>query len=249
MFNILLAEAASSTDPWAWLVPVGIVVGILSGVLGIWTVLSGWLKPIKVEFRFLNFPSNPGLEDAFEFLGSKNTVEEIMLRLPLDLLATREKRLELSEILAKAIKDRFADKLPPTTGGYSRAITVLKIKNTGRKIQKSVTLSVEQADYFLIKTNNKWVPQIAAGKVSLGDMQVHDEIEVCSWGSTPWNRSGWLKVRSDEGPAVIKYRPWEPHGTFIRRNILYGISIVGGMFLVEWVVALVVEWVAQHWPH
>jgi hypothetical protein len=180
------------------------------------------------------------------FSVQENTPEEIMLWLPVDLLATREKRLELKAILAKEIKARFADKLPPTNWGYSRAITVVKIKNTGRKLQKNVTLSIDQADYFLIKTNNKWEPQIAAGKVSLGAMQAHDEFEVCAWGSTPWNRSGWLKVGSNEGPAVIKYRPWETPRSFIPLSILYGVAI--GCQIVT--LSILVWWAIQYWwPH
>ena len=77
---------------------VTIVAGVVTVVWFLWTVLPAWLKPLKVEFRFLTFPPNRILEDAFEFLGSKNTPEEIMLRLPVDLLATREKHLELKAI-------------------------------------------------------------------------------------------------------------------------------------------------------
>lgn len=259
MFNILLADTPTPPE-WVLLGKLGLVVGILAGVVTIiagvvtvvWflcTILPAWLKPLKVEFRFLTFPSTRVLEDAFEFLGSKNTLEEIMLRIPFDLLATREKHLELKAILAKAITDRFADKLPHTTWGGSRAITVLKIKNTGRKIQKNVTLFIAQADYFLIKKNNTWEPQIApAGEISLGDMQAHDEIEVCAWGSDPWNQSRrWLKVRSNEGPAVIKYRPWKTEWrSFIPLSILYGVA-----FGCQIVALSILVWrvIQQWWPH
>jgi hypothetical protein len=255
MFNILLADASTSPASASpaigvWLGQVAIVVGILAAVVSVvWffgTVLGVRPKPIKVEFQLLDFPSSGFVEEAFEFLGS-NMAERTMARLVFDLPVTTEKRLELcdlSALLVKAIKDRFAHKLPPPIGGAPRAITFLKIENTGRKIQTSVNLSIDQADYFLIKKSNKWVPQVAAdGQVSLGDMQAHDEIEVCSWGRTSWNRmsSGWLKVRSNEGNAVIKYEPWESPERFIRRNVLYGVAICGG--------TIIVAWVLKHWLH
>jgi hypothetical protein len=256
VFNILLADTPTPPE-WVFFGRVGIVVGIIAGVVTVvWffrTVLPDLLKPLKVEFRFLTFPSTRVLEDAFEFLGS-NRVEGVLAELVSRSPGAFEHHVELdivSKLLVEAIKARFADRLPHTTWGGLRAITVLKIKNSGRRVQQNVTLSIAQADYFLIKKNNTWEPQIApAGEISLGDMQAHDEIEVCAWGSDPWNQSGrWLKVRSNEGPAVIKYRPWEPQGSRARRNFLYGIAIMGGIFLAEWVGIVAVAWVIQHWPH
>jgi xanthosine utilization system XapX-like protein len=76
VFNILLADTPTPPE-WVFFGRVGIVVGILAGIMGIiagvvtvvWffrTVLPDLLKPLKVEFRSLTFPSTRVLEDAFE---------------------------------------------------------------------------------------------------------------------------------------------------------------------------------------
>jgi hypothetical protein len=258
VFNILLANTDTPTAPeWVFFGRVGIVVGIIAGLVGIiagiatvvWffrTVLPDLLKPLKVEFRILTFPPNRVLEDAFEFLGASR-VEGILAELVSRSPGTFEHHLELDIVLGlvvEAIKARFADRLPPATGGFSRAITVVKVKNTGRQLQQNVTVSIAQANYFVIQTNNKWETQIAAGQVHLGAMQAQDEFEVCAWGSNPWDQSKeWLKVRSNQGPAAIKYRPWETQGSYIRRNVLYAIAIGIGIALV----ALPIGWALQHW--
>jgi hypothetical protein len=200
VFNTLLADVPPRTDPWVWLGQLAIIVTIIAGLV---TVVWFFWTVLPAWLKPLK------VEFRITDYPSSPLMEDAF-----------------GFLSPEKFKLTFGDKLPPRVL-YEKAITILTIKNTGRKIQTNVSLSIDGANYFLIKKND-WASQIAKGQVSLGDMQGHDEIEVCSWGRVPYRTSGWLKVRSNEGPAAIKYRPWEAYEKGImRRNSLYALAITG----------------------